>query len=199
MAAAQGKIDDAQIRSEILNAAIEVLLPLKLRDALDAVRRVPEDLHQVYEAVYELVAQDPEAMPRSGDWITGEVTAAGMAAGLLAARAPSNDGQRPQAPVDAAKAERARHAEMVRDAVARGLPLLDDGEVGGLLPPGRRSEAPAGEDELKVINMRDGSPDPFAVVNHDGRILSRHPGPSVAKSEAGQWLGRRGRLLPTDQ
>jgi hypothetical protein len=88
IAAAQGKIDDAQIRLQVLNAAVELLLSLKLQDALDGVRRVPEDLHQVYETVYDLVAQDPQAMPKSGDWITGEVTAAGMAAGLLAARAP---------------------------------------------------------------------------------------------------------------
>jgi hypothetical protein len=53
---------------------VEVLAPLKLPDALRAVRRVPEDLREVYEAVYDLVTQDAKAMPKDGDFITGRTS-----------------------------------------------------------------------------------------------------------------------------
>ena len=75
-------------------AAIEIVAPLarKLAAALRAVRRVPDDLHGAYEAAYELVTADPQAMPKDGDFITGEKTAAEMAARMLAARISTQPG-----------------------------------------------------------------------------------------------------------
>lgn len=85
---AERQLDDAREREDLAAATIEILAPLarKLPVALRAARRVPDDLHEAYEAAYDLVAADPGAMPRDGDFITGEKTAAAMAARMLAAR-----------------------------------------------------------------------------------------------------------------
>ncbi len=53
---------------------------------------MPEDLQEVYEAVYDLVTQDPKAMPKDGDFITGRTSPADMAARMLAARVPAPKG-----------------------------------------------------------------------------------------------------------
>src|SRR5260370_890001 len=85
--AAQRELEDARERGDCAGAALEALAPLKLPQALRAVRRVPEDLREVYAAAYDLVTRDPGAMPKDGDFITGETTPAAMAAKMLAARA----------------------------------------------------------------------------------------------------------------
>src|SRR5260370_5852770 len=48
---------DAQERGNCASAALEILAPLKLPDALRALRRVPEDLQEVYTAHYHLAAR----------------------------------------------------------------------------------------------------------------------------------------------
>src|SRR2546421_144743 len=79
---AQRALDDAREREDLAGAALEILAPLPrtLGAALRAVERLPEDLHDTYAAVYDLVTADPKAMPGDGDFITG--TAAAMAAQL---------------------------------------------------------------------------------------------------------------------
>lgn len=86
--AAERHLDDACEREGLAAAAIEVLALLvrKLSAALRAVRRVPDDLHEAYEATYDLVSADPQALPQDGDFITGQWTAAEMAARMLASR-----------------------------------------------------------------------------------------------------------------
>ncbi len=101
IAAAQSDLDDARERGDCASAALEALAPLKLPQALRAVRRVPEDLREVYAAAYDLVTRDPRAMPKDGDFITGETSPAAMAAKMLAARA------RPPDPVAPSAADRA--------------------------------------------------------------------------------------------
>jgi hypothetical protein len=85
--AAQRDLQDAGERARYASGALEVLAALRLPEALRAIRRVPEDLREVYAAAYDLVIQDPRAMPEDGDFITGETTSAAMAAKMLAARA----------------------------------------------------------------------------------------------------------------
>jgi hypothetical protein len=91
---AERRLQDAREREDLAAAAIEIVAPLarKLPAALRAVRRVPDDLHGAYEAAYELVTADPQAMPKDGDFITGEKTAAEMAARMLAARISTQPG-----------------------------------------------------------------------------------------------------------
>ena len=84
--AAQAELSDARERASLADAALEILAGLKLAEALRAVRRVPEDLREVYAAAYDLVTRDPRAMPKDGDFITGETSPAAMAARMLAAR-----------------------------------------------------------------------------------------------------------------
>jgi hypothetical protein len=87
--AAQSDLGDAREQAGHAGAALEILTALKLRQALRAVRRVPEDLTETYAAAYDLATRDPRAMPKDGDFITGQKTAADMAAAMLAARARS--------------------------------------------------------------------------------------------------------------
>jgi hypothetical protein len=86
---AQRDLGDARERVSHASAALEILAGLKLAQALRAVRRVPEDLHETYTAAYDLVTRDPQAMPQDGDFITGQKTPAAMAAAMLAARTRS--------------------------------------------------------------------------------------------------------------
>ncbi len=53
-----------------------------------------------------------------------------------------------------------------------------------MLPAGRIRERPSTQQRFKVLNLRDGSGEPYAIVDHQGRIVSRWPGPSRARSEA---------------
>jgi hypothetical protein len=69
---AQRQLAGAQEREDLASGALEVLAPLAYPAALQAVRRVPEDLEAIYEAVYDLVHRDPHAMPKNGTFITGE-------------------------------------------------------------------------------------------------------------------------------
>lgn len=71
--AAEKAISDARERIGICGAAIEVLEPLArhLREALILLSRVPEDLEEAYEPVYDLVRHGG-AMPKDGDFITGD-------------------------------------------------------------------------------------------------------------------------------
>ncbi len=96
---AQWDLDEAREREDLAAAAIEVLAPLprKLAAALQAVSRLPDDLHDTYAAAYDLVTADPKAMPRDGDFITGETSPAAMAAKMLAARARPPDPVAPSA------------------------------------------------------------------------------------------------------
>jgi len=87
IAAAHSDLEDARERAGYASDALEVLAALKLPEALQAVRRVPEDLREVYASVYDLVTRDSQAMPEDGDFITGETSSAAMAAKMLAARA----------------------------------------------------------------------------------------------------------------
>jgi hypothetical protein len=91
---AERHLDDACEREDLAVAAVEILASLarKLPAALRAVRRVPDDLREAYEAVYDLVTADPQAMPEDGDFITGERTSAEMAARMLAARIRTQPG-----------------------------------------------------------------------------------------------------------
>jgi hypothetical protein len=91
IAAAHSDLEDARERGSYASAALDTLAPLKLPQALRAVRRVPEDLREVYEPAYDLVTRDPRAMPKDGDFITGETSSAAMAAKMLAARARTPD------------------------------------------------------------------------------------------------------------
>lgn len=84
--AAQRDLDDARERARYASDTLEILAGLKLAEALHAVRRVPEDLREVYAEAYVLVARDPGAMPKDGDFITGQASPAVMAARMLAAR-----------------------------------------------------------------------------------------------------------------
>ena len=86
IAAAQRDLDDARERASLASDTLEILAGLKLAEALRAVRRVPEDLREVYEQAYTLVSRDPRAMPKDGDFITGQASPAVMAARMLAAR-----------------------------------------------------------------------------------------------------------------
>jgi hypothetical protein len=100
--AAQRDLGDAREQARYAAAALEVLAGLKLRQALRAVRRVPEDLHETYAAAYDLVTRDPRAMPKDGDFITGQENPAAMAAAMLAARARP---PRPPAPTPDSRKE----------------------------------------------------------------------------------------------
>jgi hypothetical protein len=87
IAAAQRDLDNARERGSYASAALDTLTPLKLPQALRAVRRLPDELREVYEPAYALVTRDPRAMPKDSDFLTGEATPAAMAARMLAARA----------------------------------------------------------------------------------------------------------------
>jgi hypothetical protein len=123
--AAQRDLSAAREQARYAGAALEVLAGLKLRQALRAVRRVPEDLHETYAAAYDLVTRDPRAMPEDGDFITGQETPAAMAAAMLAARArPPRPGEHP-AQAGAARKE----TEVMRDDRNRFESVLPDGRT----------------------------------------------------------------------
>ncbi len=52
------------------------------------------------------------------------------------------------------------------------------------LPADRMHERPGAGQGFKVVNLRDRSAQPYAVIDHQGRIVSRWPGPARARSEA---------------
>jgi hypothetical protein len=93
IAAAQEEIRECRQRISRATEAIQTLghlLP-RLRRALAALAEVPEDLYQVYEVVYELIRQDPGAMPSDGDFITGQ-GATRLAALLRSPESPDRAG-----------------------------------------------------------------------------------------------------------
>jgi len=70
--AARAKLADARRRARLADEAIEILRPLEFAAALAAIQQLPDDLQATYEEVYALVATDARAMPKDGDFITGE-------------------------------------------------------------------------------------------------------------------------------
>jgi hypothetical protein len=72
IAAAEAAIADAERRIGICEAAGDVLeeLTKRLQAALARVCRVPADLGEVYELVYQFVSSGGQ-MPRAGRWVTG--------------------------------------------------------------------------------------------------------------------------------
>jgi hypothetical protein len=73
--AKEAAIQDALRRIGLCEAAAEVLDPLaqRLRQALDHLRQVPEDLGEVYELVYEFICKGGK-LPAYGRWIEGSGT-----------------------------------------------------------------------------------------------------------------------------
>jgi hypothetical protein len=135
IAAAQHDLGDARERASQASAALDVLAALKLRQALRAVRRVPEDLNEVYTAAYDLVTRDPRAMPADGDFITGHKTPAAMAAAMLTARARSpRPGEHaytppvPDSPRPVTLLLACRHVKKVISDASTGELLADDAE-----------------------------------------------------------------------
>lgn len=70
--AAIDALRDARDRAGLAKDAFRTLRRLRFHAARAAMERLPGDLQAVYEAVYDLVATDPHAMPSDGDFITGE-------------------------------------------------------------------------------------------------------------------------------
>lgn len=72
IAAGEVRIRDAERRIGICEAAAEILGPLsaRLTAALESLRKVPHDLGEVYELVYEFIRRGGK-MPRLGRWIEG--------------------------------------------------------------------------------------------------------------------------------
>ncbi len=72
IAAAEAAIADAQERTGLCEAAIDVLDPLttRLRHALARLRAVPSDLGETYQSVYNLIRRGG-VMPYEGRWIEG--------------------------------------------------------------------------------------------------------------------------------
>jgi hypothetical protein len=56
--------------------------------------------------------------------------------------------------------------------------------VTAFLPDDRMSERPTAGERFAAVDLRDGSSDPHAVVDHEGRIVSRWPARYRARSEA---------------
>ena len=77
VAAAEGRIRDAEHRIGICEAAAEILGPLagRLRDAVQALRRVPHDLGEIYELVYDFIRSGGK-LPVYARFIEGEGTRA---------------------------------------------------------------------------------------------------------------------------
>ncbi len=69
---AQRQIIEAQQQAEVCEEALEILVPFirQLRLALACLRRVPEDLGETYEAIYDHI-RSGRVMPKDGDWLTG--------------------------------------------------------------------------------------------------------------------------------
>jgi hypothetical protein len=76
-AAKAAAIADAERRIGLCETAAEILGPLaqRLRQALGRLRRVPEDLGEVYELVYEFIRKGGK-LPGFARWIEGEGTRA---------------------------------------------------------------------------------------------------------------------------
>jgi hypothetical protein len=71
-AGAEARIQDAERRTGICEAAADILDPLaeRLARALAPLRTVPQDLGEVYELIYEFVCSGGK-LPRYGRWIEG--------------------------------------------------------------------------------------------------------------------------------
>lgn len=69
--AARRDLRDAKDRCKCCTDATRMLRDLRFREALAAMRRLPEDLAGTYEPAYDLVRADPQALPRDGDFLTG--------------------------------------------------------------------------------------------------------------------------------
>jgi len=69
---AQRQVDEALTRIEVAEEALEILreLTMQLRRALALLGRVPEDLGETYEAIYDHIRAGG-VMPKDGDWMTG--------------------------------------------------------------------------------------------------------------------------------
>lgn len=77
ISAAEAAIADAEKRIRICEAAADLLAPLaeRLRQALDRLRAIPQDLGEVYELVYEFIRKGGK-LPAFARWIEGEGTRA---------------------------------------------------------------------------------------------------------------------------
>ncbi len=73
IARAQRQISAAQERIETCEEALEIVEPLirQLRLALTCLERVPSDLGETYEAIYDHIHHG-RVMPKDGDFLTGE-------------------------------------------------------------------------------------------------------------------------------